>query len=49
MYQIKLSFAPIELQAYFKMPDWIPKDLSEMPKETEDDPPDVKALKVCLC
>lgn len=33
------------LTVYFKLPDWF-DDWDTVPEEKEDDPPDVKALKV---
>jgi len=33
------------MTAYFKLPDWF-DDWDNIPEEKEDDPPDVKALKV---
>ena len=33
------------VKAYFKLPDWV-DNWNDIPEEKDDDPPEVKALKV---
>lgn len=37
----------ISLKAYFALPDWF-DDWDNIPAEKHDDPPDIKAFKVCI-